>query len=406
MNSAVLDQVFSVPYRHLYSTDFAGDLTSMIGAPNGLNRFVGDRSNFMLKCFSERDSRANFLDDHCPWPVVLYGPTGTGKTALAMAILAQLGESSRASDFSSSVPFSDDHRFSNRNAGETSKPIFLSAQDFDRRYRLALETESLDEFRLRISRSAGLAIDNLHQLDQKNAVQRELISLLSLYPHLPFVFTMNSAPTVDRGFCPQLASRLAAGLVLAVEPPGPAARADIVGELATLNKLNLADDAVELIVNRFDVTVPKIVHLLAQVANRLKSVDDFEPGSVVDADLLNRLLQKDSADIDQIANLVLKKSAAKFHLKMSDLKSNSRKQSVVLARCAAVYLIRELTHCSFKQIGRYCGNRDHSTILHSYRKICAIMKSPESSDDVSLKNNLLKLKHQLSDSIASQANLF
>lgn len=406
MNSAVLDQVFSVPYRHLYSTDFAGDLTSAIGAPNGLNRFVGDRSNFMLKCFSDRDERAQFLDQQCPWPVVLYGPTGTGKTALAMAILAQIAESSEVEDLPASVPFSADQRVPSRASHEPAKPIFLSAQDFDRRYRLALETESLDEFRLRISRSAGLAIDNLHQLDKKNAVQRELISLLSLYPHLPFVFTMNSAPSVDRGFCPQLASRLAGGLVLAVEPPGPAARTDIVRELATLNKLNLADDAIELIVARFNVTVPKIVHLLAQVANRLSSLDEFKLGSVVDADLLIPLLQKDSADVDQIANLVIKKSAAKFHLKMSDLKSNSRKQSVVLARSVAVYLIRELTHCSFKQIGRYCGNRDHSTILHSYRKICEIMESPKSSDDVSLKNTLLKLKHKLSDSIASQANLF
>lgn len=406
MNPAVLDQVFSVPYRHLYSTDFAGDLTSMVGAPNGLNRFVGDRSNFMLQCFSERDQQSNFLDEHCSWPVVLYGPTGTGKTALAMAILARIGESSKVKLAASTVPFSNSRLAANRSSNVTSQPIFLSAQDFDRRYRLALETGSLDEFRLRISRSAGLAIDNLHQLDGKNAVQRELISLLTLCPNLPFIFTMNSAPSTDRGFCPQLASRLAAGLVLAVEPPGPSARANIVRELASLNKLNLADDAVDLIVNQFDVTVPKIVHLLAQISNGLKSLDDFAIGSAVDAKLLNRLLQKDSADVDQVARLVLKKSAAEFHLKMSDLKSNSRKQSVVLARSVAVYLIRELTGCSFKQIGRYCGNRDHSTILHSYRKICSVVDSSVSSEDASLKSTLLKLKHLLSDSIASQASLF
>jgi chromosomal replication initiator protein len=404
MNSAVLDQVFSVPYRHLYSTDFAGDLTSIIGSPNGLNRFVGDRSNFMLQCFADGDERSCFLDRDCPWPVVLYGSSGTGKTALAMAILAQIAEARKVGGEPSTQPFS--RSTADPKLPAKSKPIFLSAQDFDRRYRLALETGSLEEFRLKISQSSGLSIDNLHQLNGKHAVQREIISLLTHCRDLPFIFTMNSAPTVERGFCPQLASRLSAGLVLAVEPPGPTARYDIVQELSTLNHLNLTEDAVELIVSQFDVTVPKIVHLLAQISNRLKSLESFTLGSPVDANLLNRLLQKDSADIDQIAALVLSATATEFHLKVRDLKSNSRKQSIVLARSAAVYLIRELSNCSFKQIGRYCGNRDHSTILHSYRKIRSMIDSPTSVEDSSIKKTLAKLKRQLSESVASQANLF
>ena len=51
------------------------------------------------------------------------------------------------------------------------------------------------------------------------------------------------------------------------------------------------------------------------------------------------------------------------------IKSSSRRQSVVLARSIAVYLSRELAGLSYDRIGAGLGGRDHSTIMHSHRKI-------------------------------------
>ena len=410
MNSAVLNRVFSVPYQHLYSTDFAGDLTPTLGAASGLNRFVGDRSNFLLQFFAERQSNCevaqNEAEQNCPWPLVLFGPTGTGKTALAMAILSQQSAEANPNTIS----------FSNARATSGSQhkdcyprlPIILSAQDFDRRYRQALETDSLEEFRSRISQSAGLAIDNLHQLSGKLAVQRELIALLELNRsnNLPFIFTMSSSPFDTDCLSPQLTSRLSAGLCLPVQPPGPAAREQIVRELASNHRLNLADDAFKMIVTRFDVTVPKIEHLFSQIAAGLESLEQFSFGQPIDVALLNALLGKDTADVDQMAATILKKVAREYHVKLSDLKSNSRKQSTVLARNVAIFLIRELVGCSFKQIGRYCGNRDHSTMLHSYQKIVAACDAAGSRTDSATKTIVHKLKLVLSDQLASQSNLF
>ena len=38
-----------------------------------------------------------------------------------------------------------------------------------------------------------------------------------------------------------------------------------------------------------------------------------------------------------------------------------------------MYLSRELTESSLNQIGRYFGRRDHTTVLHSCRKISAAL---------------------------------
>ena len=42
-----------------------------------------------------------------------------------------------------------------------------------------------------------------------------------------------------------------------------------------------------------------------------------------------------------------------------------------------MYLCRELTDLSYPQIGKYFGNRDHSTVLHAYEKIFSEMKGDE-----------------------------
>ena len=412
MNSAVLDRVFSVPYQHLYSTDFAGDLTPTLGAASGLNRFVGDRSNFLLQFFADQKSNCE-VDDHaternCPWPLVLFGPTGTGKTALAMAILSQQTNHCADDSNPATISFSNGAKQARRTDATPSVPIILSAQDFDRRYRQALETASLDEFRARISQSAGLAIDNLHQLKGKLAVQRELVALLEMNQsnNLPFIFTMDSSPFDNDVLSPQLTSRLSAGLCLPVQPPGPAARQQIINELASNYRLNFTDDAFKMIVTRFDVTVPKIEHLFSQIATGLESLEQFSFGQSIDVALLNQLFGKDATDVDQMAATILKKVAREYHVKVSDLKSNSRKQSTVLARNVAIYLIRELVGSSFKQIGRYCGNRDHSTVLHSYQKVLAACDAAGDRTDSGTKTVVHKLKLLLSDQLASQSNLF
>ena len=48
---------------------------------------------------------------------------------------------------------------------------------------------------------------------------------------------------------------------------------------------------------------------------------------------------------------------------------NSRRRSVVMARDAAVFLARRLTNKSLQEVGEFFGGRDHTTIMHSCRKL-------------------------------------
>ena len=57
-----------------------------------------------------------------------------------------------------------------------------------------------------------------------------------------------------------------------------------------------------------------------------------------------------------------------FRMKLSDLRSSSRKQKLVRARSLSMLLARRLTSKSMHHIGGYFGGRDHSTVLHAIRK--------------------------------------
>jgi chromosomal replication initiator protein len=58
-----------------------------------------------------------------------------------------------------------------------------------------------------------------------------------------------------------------------------------------------------------------------------------------------------------------------YRIPQAQLKSGSRRQSIVAARAMVIYLARELAAATYEQIGRALGGRDHTTIIHSFRKI-------------------------------------
>jgi chromosomal replication initiator protein len=54
--------------------------------------------------------------------------------------------------------------------------------------------------------------------------------------------------------------------------------------------------------------------------------------------------------------------------------SKSRKAPVVHARHIAIYLVREITGDSWTHVASEFGDRDHSSMMHAYKKIMAAMK--------------------------------
>jgi chromosomal replication initiator protein len=90
--------------------------------------------------------------------------------------------------------------------------------------------------------------------------------------------------------------------------------------------------------------------------------------------------------MDDIEEIV----AARFHVKISEMKSRRRSKTLVHPRQIAMYLCRELTDASFPEIGRQFGGKDHTTIIHACKQI---NKAKEA--DSTLNATLESLKDQI-----------
>ena len=68
--------------------------------------------------------------------------------------------------------------------------------------------------------------------------------------------------------------------------------------------------------------------------------------------------------VEKILSVVTKH----FGITNEDIKSKKRTENISNARHTAIYIIRNMTNLSLKEIGRVFG-RDHSTIISSINKI-------------------------------------
>lgn len=83
----------------------------------------------------------------------------------------------------------------------------------------------------------------------------------------------------------------------------------------------------------------------------------------------------------EIVNAVLAVTGVQRH----DFFSPRRNRRVVHARHVAYYLCHTLTALSYVQIGRFCGKRDHTTVMHGVRKVRGNIRAYQFYIDAAIK---------------------
>ena len=70
-----------------------------------------------------------------------------------------------------------------------------------------------------------------------------------------------------------------------------------------------------------------------------------------------------------VARWIIRDEASLNGVDRSDIMSSRHSGPVVLAKHRAMYRVKKITNWSLPHIGRFFGNRDHTTVLHAVRKI-------------------------------------
>ena len=92
--------------------------------------------------------------------------------------------------------------------------------------------------------------------------------------------------------------------------------------------------------------------------------------------------------------VILDVVAEHFGITSNDIIGGKRNAEIVVPRQIVMYLCRDITDTSYKNIGILLGNRDHSTIISGDNKVREKLKK----DDKKLKNNIEIIRKKLSTS--------
>lgn len=340
-----------------------------------LRDFVGDAGTALLRVAFERFDAAPAEFS----PLVLYGPAGVGKTHLAWMLAARAAGGTTAAR-------------SPRSVAAKSPPVYwASGVDFVRQVAHAIEADGVPDFRRRILASPAFVLDGLDAVAGRGPAQGELLVLLDecRVRNIPVVATAGSLPLEVPELSAPLASRLQAGLVIPLQPPGPAARQQLLTLFAQKLRFPLPVEAQRRIQDRLAdaegarptaAELYELVRSLAKLGADAPDEDkarDESPRSSASSLAARAAAYRDC--VDQFADrwgarpslslkTVSQAVAEYFGIKPAELKGPSRKQMVVRARGVAIYLGRQLAGESLDRLGEHFGGRDHTTALHAVRK--------------------------------------
>ena len=97
-------------------------------------------------------------------------------------------------------------------------------------------------------------------------------------------------------------------------------------------------------------------------------------------------LKRNPVDIDLLG------TCKRCGMTIQSIKGKKRNASIAMARQVAMFITRDMTTLSLEDVGREFGGKDHTTVLHSIKKVeTAMQMDPKLDRDISeLKENIRK----------------
>ena len=215
-----------------------------------------------------------------------------------------------------------------------------------------------------------LLIDDIHFIAGKESTEGEFFHTFNeLYDNSrQIVVSCDRPPAEIPTLEKRLVSRFQWGLVVDIQPPSFETRMAILRKKAYYRGYTIPEEILHYIAEGITNNVRELEGALI----RLIAYSSLNNGRTISLDLAKELLkdmikrkEEKFINVDLIKNEIVKF----FGLKLSDFNSKKRSQFIAFPRQIGMYLCRELTDLSLPSIGQDFGGRDHTTVLHAYKKI-------------------------------------
>lgn len=289
-------------------------------------------------------------------PLFIYGGVGLGKTHLLQATGNEITKNfpGKKIKYISSEKFTSEVVTAIKNQGSQKASIEL----FKEKYR------SVDI----------LIIDDVQFLSGKEKTQEEFFHIFNvLYENnKQIIISSDRPPKSIMYLAERLRSRFEGGMTADISLPDIETRTAILKAKSQEKEASFPDEIYHYIAESIKTNIRELEGAL----NRLivfQKINNKEPSLKVAEKLLKNLISSPQKTLTP--KKIIQSVAEFFDLKEKDLLTPSRKKEIVRPRQIAMYLLREELKSSFPFIGRKFNGKDHTTALHSYKKITTEVQS-------------------------------
>ncbi|MDU1463378.1 chromosomal replication initiator protein DnaA [Dermabacter sp.] len=288
-------------------------------------------------------------------PLFIYGGSGLGKTHLLHAT----GHYAKQLHPNIQVRYVNSEEFTNDFINSVQSGQFGKAQEFQRRYR-DIDILLIDDIQF-LQRAPETLEAFFHTFNTLHNANKQI------------VITSDLPPKLLGGLEDRMRSRFEMGLMTDVQPPDLETRIAILRKkVAAENTEEVPREVLEYIAENISTNIRELEGALIRV-QALHSLSKQPMDVELAQNVLKDLLTHDgSAEITP--NLIIAETAAYFGFGVDEIKGTARTRALVTARQCAMYLCRELTEMPLMAIGDAFGGRDHTTVIHAYKKVSTLMK--------------------------------
>ena len=278
-------------------------------------------------------------------PLFLYGGAGLGKTHLMHAIGNEILRN-------------------NRNF----KVLYVTSEKFTNELVNAIKDNTNEKFRNKYRNIDVLLIDDIQFIAKKDAVQEEFFHTFNtLHENGKQIIISSDKPPRDIQLLEErLKSRFEWGLIADVSAPDYETRLAILRKKADLDNIIIEDEILSNIATQIDSNIRELEGALNKIVAH---------ASLYNMPITVEMAEKSIHDIVAKKEVVLSNEyiqevvAKYFGIDVKDLKSSKKSNDIVFPRQVAMYLCRTVANTSFPKIGDDFGRRDHTTVMHAYKKI-------------------------------------
>jgi chromosomal replication initiator protein len=277
-------------------------------------------------------------------PLLIYGDSGLGKTHLLYSIAHAI-----------------------RHDRPQSRIVYIKGDDFTNELVGSIQTGRNSEFREKYRRADLLLVDDIQFIAGKVSTQEEFFHTFNtLYESgRQIVLTSDRPPKDMLRLEDRLRSRFEGGLMVDIQPPDYETRVAIIKTKATRLGIPLAEEAGNYIAENIKANIRQIEGIL----KKIQAYIDLQGAGAVNMELVQRIT-KEIIDSEKAyaPEYIIEKVADFYDIAPDEVIGKGKTKNVANARQMSIYLIRKLTGLTLEQIGEVL-NRDHSTVLHSIRKV-------------------------------------